>query len=152
MKILSIEIKHMQDDSPDLSHLGEYSDSPGPDSINRVESGEIPLGSTHCKEYRYFNPAMSGEETGNPDSPQQDYQRMISYNLLEWYMLGIGAKAQVEIAGVIQTITSSGLWGIESDSDDSYLESIEKEQLEELSEILETMGFVQEEIESAVSV
>lgn len=48
-----------------------------------------------------------------------------------------------------QTITSGGLWGIESDSDASYLEEIEQEQLSELRGQLHAIGFSQRAITAA---
>ena len=48
--------------------------------------------------------------------------------------------------GIAQSITSGGLWGIESDSDRSYLQEIEDEQLSELREQLRAFGFSQRAI------
>ena len=86
------------------------------------------------------------ERLDDPEYLERDYARMESYNLGFWHMIGIRAEAKIEINGVIQTITSAGLWGIESDSDEEYLEGIECEQLSELREILADMNFSQEEI------
>jgi len=55
--------------------------------------------------------------------------------------MGIVAKAEVVIDGICQTITSGGLWGIEDDSDEGYLNEIAQEQLNELSDQLEAIGF-----------
>jgi hypothetical protein len=72
----------------------------------------------------------------------------------EWWMLGCRARAHclVEIApGVTrgQTFTSSGLWGVESDSGQDYLKEVEREQLEELREYLEVWGFDEKAIRLA---
>lgn len=68
---------------------------------------------------------------------EQDKSRLESYGRL-WIMLGIRAKAEYLIpdnngqSAIIQELHSAGLYGIESDLEESYLESIEKEQLEDL--------------------
>lgn len=43
--------------------------------------------------------------------------------------------------GTTQTITSGGLYGIESDSEPGYFESIERDQLAELRQQLRALGF-----------
>ncbi len=59
----------------------------------------------------------------------------------DWCFLGIIAKAEIiSPAGIIQTVRSGGLWGVESDSDKSYLNDVEKEELHSLRAELETMG------------
>lgn len=58
----------------------------------------------------------------------------------EWWMIGIRASAQVAIGGVPYTITSTGLWGIESDSEEDQLVQIGEEEIRELHGILEEMG------------
>jgi hypothetical protein len=139
-KILSVELRREVDSSPDNSHLGEYSDRPGPDdrTIDRQERGDMGR-----DEFRYFIAAVSGEDTGNPDSVEQDYQRMESLNRGDWFSFGVSAVAEVQLTpgGVIQKIRSGGLWGIESDSDKSYFAEVESEQLAELRGELEQLGF-----------
>jgi hypothetical protein len=135
-RIVKIEFVQHQDDCPDLSNLGEYHAAPREGSIDRQARGDMKRG-----ECRYFTPAMTGEETGNPDSPEQDYQRYEAYNRGEWHMTFCQAKATVSVHGVMQTITSGGLAGVESDSDASYFKEIEAEQREELNGILTEFGF-----------
>src|SRR3990167_5461879 len=105
-RIESVKIEHKLDESPDTSYLGEYGNkATSPAAIDRQERGDAGRG-----EYRWFNPAMTGEETGNPDSPEQDYKRMESLNNGQWHHTGIIAKARIiSPAGVIQTIRSGGL-------------------------------------------
>lgn len=147
-KIRAVEVKREVDDCPDLSYLGEYTSQPGDDdkTIDREERGDRGR-----HEYRYFVAAMSGEDTGNPESVEQDYRRMEDYNRNEWCMLGITAVAQVSLNGVIQTIHSGGIWGIESDSDKDYLEEMAQEQLNELREQLKAIGFKANQIDNAFS-
>jgi hypothetical protein len=65
--------------------------------------------------------------------------------------IGIRAEAEIVAHGVCQTITSGGLWGIESDSDRSYLSEIEQEELQELKAILQSLGFSQEAVQQSLS-
>ena len=146
MKILSIKTERTQDNNPDTSYLGEYSDTAGPNAIDRAGTfGPAAL----CSNYRYFNPATSGKETGNPKSPEQNYQRMEEYNRCEWCIISIAARAKIVVNGVIQTITSGGMRGIASDSEESYMEGIEWEEIKELTDILKALGFDQYEVEEA---
>lgn len=138
--IRSIKIRREVDTDPDFSHLGEYSNSPGPDdkTIDRQERGDCGR-----NEYRYFVAAMSGEETGNPESVEQDYQRMEDYNRQGWWFVGVWAEASVQFTpgGPVQKVRSGGLWGIESDSDKEYFAEVEGEQLAELADQLKAAGF-----------
>jgi hypothetical protein len=146
-QIKSVCIVHRFDDNPDLSHLGEYAGQFRPGAIDRQVRGDMDRNS-----YRYFVPAMTGEQTGNPDSPEQDYQRMEAYNRGEWHCIGIIAVATVQLSqdGPHQLLKSGGLWGVESDSDSDYLESIEHEELSELSGILSGIGCKAKEVKQAV--
>jgi hypothetical protein len=138
-RILTVRIKREVDDSPDLSHLGEYTNRPGGDevTIDREARGDK---SRH--EYRYFVAALSGAETGNPESVEQDYKRMEDYNRQGWCMVGVWAEADVQFSGdVVQTIRSGGLWGIESDSGAKYFTEVERDELGELSAQLKAAGF-----------
>ena len=148
-RILSVRVKRDVDTDPDLSWLGEYSSTPkGKDVIDRQERGDMGRG-----EYRYFTPAMTGEQTGNPDSPEQDYARMETYNRANWCMLGIWAEAEVQThnCGVIQKIRSGGLWGVENDSDAAYLATVAHEELAALASELEAMDFTKRQIKAALA-
>lgn len=135
IKIEKIVINHVVDENPDLSYLGEYSDTPGKVCIDRQERGDLQRG-----EYRYFNLGC-----GDAEYIERDYERFESYNNQNWCMLGIFATAVVSYpAGKtnrrIETLSSSGLWGIESDSDENYITDMENEQLEDLKQHLKAFG------------
>lgn len=140
----NISIVWAVDTYPDLSYIGEYAVTWKPGAIDREELGDMRHG-----EFRYFVPAMTGEETGNPDSPMEDYRRMEKFNRGDWWCEGCRAVAEVVIGGVLQKITSGGLWGIESDGGDEYKNEIAVEQYNELVEILLEMGFERRDIERA---
>jgi hypothetical protein len=68
----------------------------------------------------------------------------------EFSFVGISAEAEIVVNGVCQMITSGGLWGIESDSDQTYLDEIAQEELAELKVILESIGFTPEAVAQAL--
>lgn len=82
---------------------------------------------------------------------RQDYARMESLNRGDWAYIGITAQAEVGIPSghssnggacyTVQQIQADGLWGMESDSEASYLESEEKNQLADLKDQLRALGF-----------
>lgn len=76
----------------------------------------------------------------------QDAQRIQAYNRGHWGMVGIRAKAEIMVpSGInggyitIVTIKSPGLWGIESDSDESYFAEEYRNQVDELKTIIEAI-------------
>jgi hypothetical protein len=73
-------------------------------------------------------------------------ERRQQYDNGDFGFIGIQAEAEIVVAGVCQSITSGGLWGIESDSTPDYLSEIEQEEIEQLQEILQALGFSQEVI------
>lgn len=75
----------------------------------------------------------------------EDDARLDGYHRGDWYMKGCWAEADICVNGVIQTIKSGGLWGIESDCGDEYAKEIEEEETAALKEILAALGFKTEE-------
>lgn len=159
-KIESLRIKRLDDDSPDLSMLGEYGDTPRVGAIFRENAGR--------GEFRYWYPGpnhfphdpknwahVKGEarkkviqEYGSVKKAaaayvRQDFERMEAYGHT-WSMVGVVAEATVSYSegqGVrrSETFTSGGLWGIESDSGD-YFKEVEREELDDLKSHLEAFG------------
>lgn len=122
------------------------------------------------REYRYFNPSFNyvgkdGKPTDGltPEDvrkyTRQDYERMETLNRGDWCFLGIRAEAEVignvqnadtpKWHGVVQKVSSGGLWGIESDSDRPYLESVEKDEIANLRTELKALGFSSRAISTA---
>jgi len=66
--------------------------------------------------------------------------RLRKFQRGEFGFVGVQAVAEVEIGGIMQEITSAGLWGIESDSGEDYFRSVGKEEYAQLKEILSDMG------------
>ena len=130
-------------------------------------------GNWNNREYRYFNPGsvepFKADASWIPatendkraywlktmrENARQDYERMESLSSGQFCFIGIRADAELNIPGgklafISQEITSGGLWGIESDSEASYIESIEQEELADLRGQLHAIGFSQRAITAA---
>lgn len=153
IKIEKITLVHEFDNSPDTSCLGEYTDDLQEGVIVRQHDEffeKLPEEDRYPdkgRDYRAFKPYAGGEKVGTKEYYEygmQDYKRMESLNNGNWSYIGIYAKAEVSYdigqgSRRIETLESSGLWGIESDSGD-YLKEVEKEQLEDLKEHLKAFG------------
>ena len=142
------KMERIVDESPDLSNLGEYSnEAKSPAAIDREERGDMGR-----NEFRYFNPAMTGEETGNPESPEQDYKRAEAYNLGEWWMIGIRASVTIQIPSrqggwwTMHKISSPGLWGVESDSGEDYFAEVFEQECDVLAEMIEMLANIELEM------
>jgi hypothetical protein len=147
-RIESIKIKRDIDEYPDTSWLGEYSNKRARFSFDRKVLGDMGR-----NEYRYFNPypnpfdgKTQAEKRDYAKLAKLNYKRMESLNTGNYQFLFIRAEAEVIINGVIQTISSCGSGGIESDSGEDYLKEIEKEELINLTEILKELGFKESQI------
>jgi hypothetical protein len=113
------------------------------DGCDCAERGDMERG-----EFPYFNGAVENYKGETPEKIREyvrrDYERMEHLQRGGWCYIGIRAQAKILIpsgsASVVQEITSGGLWGIESDSDASYLTEIDEEQLSELREQLRAVG------------
>ena len=170
-QLQAIRIVQVDDPDADLSYLGVFSQTPGPDAI------DLSLRSDWSPKYlRYFNPAnpwtpegwahVTAEqiETSLADLPdewrtrlpeftckahllnafqnEQDCQRAIDYGK-GWTSIGIRAEAKLIVCGVVQNISSGGLWGIESDSSNEYLNEVGREEVAALRDILHALGFAE---------
>ena len=120
------------------------------------ERGDMERG-----EYRYFNGCIENYQGETPEDirkyVRQDYERMESLNRGDWGYIGVRAEAEILIPAsgepahyVRQEITSGGLWGVESDSDAGYISEIEAEQVAELREQLQALGFSKRAVSKAV--
>ena len=73
----------------------------------------------------------------------QDAERLAAYYKGEWHFIGIRAVATIKVAHVCSTtsyqIKSAGLWGIESDSGEGYLNEVYQEECEQLRADIEAM-------------
>ena len=175
-KIESIKKVHTVDDNPITSFLGEYTKigRPGviirqydeyyekiPTEMERDTDGtflckKAPEISNRGNEYPAFKPYAGGEKVGTKNYYKygmQDYRRMEALNNGDFSFLGISAEARVLTSTdgqnwLINTLSSGGLWGIESDAG-SYITEVEDEELENLKVVLKEYGFSDEEITEA---
>jgi len=86
-------------------------------------------------------------DTSYLEAPEFE-DRFQCYRNGDFSFLGITAEAEIVVNGVCQTITSGGLWGIESDSDHQYLCEVEQEEVDQLKAILQSLGFTDGELPS----
>jgi hypothetical protein len=76
----------------------------------------------------------------SPEYAAQNAERLAAYRAGAWHCIGLKARASFLIGlgevAVIQTVESPGLWGIESDSDPSYLDEVFHEEAQTLRDML----------------
>ena len=153
-RIHKVVIKHVMDD---LQHENAE-DSIGTFDNSAKSEYAIELDQP-CHGYRYegfkfYNGPVENYQSIEPDEirkyVQQDYERMKSFNAGDWHYIGIRAEAEIQLSenGTFQTITSGGLWGVESDSGD-YIKEIEQEELKDLRRKLEAIGFSKRAVTAA---
>lgn len=87
------------------------------------------------------------------DDPDTSYleqegfeDRLAQYQNGDFYFVGVRAEAEVEIDSVAQTLTSAGLWGVESDLDEIEFNHSAGEEWSALREILLTIGVPSDQI------
>jgi len=141
--ISKIKVKHEPDTTPDLSWLETEYDEDEHEIIKSVRYDQKAI-----KKYGW------GKVKKWMDS---DKERLESYGN-SWEMMGIIAEAEIYIphkgyqppSWQIQKITSGGLWGIETDSDKSYIKSVEEGQIDELKDNLKALGISEREFQKAL--
>lgn len=68
-------------------------------------------------------------------------ERIKAWHYDEWHYVGVWAEAKIILSGTVQTISTGGLWGIESDSDEAYFREVEEQEYDELRDMLAKIGF-----------
>jgi hypothetical protein len=66
--------------------------------------------------------------------------RLAAFHRGEFSFVCVRAEAEVLIEGTVQTLTSAGLWSVESDSDESEIVDIAIGEYEQLRKVLKTIG------------
>lgn len=111
------------------------------------------LANSKGREYRGFRPYAGGEKPGTKEYYKygmQDYERMEGLCRGDWQFVGIHAEAKIRTkSGMLQTIRSGGLWGIESDCDDAIRE-VAQEQIDDLRDELCSFNFGKRKIDTAL--
>lgn len=136
-KAVKIEVKRIVDENPDLSYL---------ETTPEHHYGENGSEWKHVSEEDIQKIIHNYGSIWNACMvyAKQDKRRLDDYNKGVWEMIGIKAVATIHIpvddkndnTVKIQTIDSGGLFGIESDSDDSYIQDIGREQIAEVKNYL----------------
>ncbi len=129
-KAVKIEVKRIADENPDLSYLETTTEHHyGKDGSNWEHVSEEDIQKIIHNYGSIWNACMV--------YAKQDKERLDAYNRGVWEMIGIKAIATIHIpvdgdTVKIQTIDSRGLFGIESDSDNGYIQDIGREQIAEV--------------------
>jgi len=159
LKIESVTIKHIIDDCPDVSWLGEFtSDYQDSSDIKRGSVFEHDKGNSRTHDF--FVPAISVNEHRNDLQKmgyskgeserlarsycQLEYDRMLALENGDFCFIGITAEAVVSYpidngSRRLETLSSGGLWGIESDGG-NYLQEVEQEEIDNLKTHLVEFG------------
>lgn len=82
----------------------------------------------------------------DPDYRRQDEDRLTAWRNGEWHFVGIRARATINIScgsnpqcWITSELLSPGLWSIESDSSDAYLQEVYREERNILTEMLASL-------------
>jgi hypothetical protein len=132
-----VTIRHILDEDPDLSYLQHEMDG------DRIVSS--------CA-YSNEDIELLGLETVK-GYIEEDRQRLKAFYRDDWWMIGIRAEAEVltgeGLCWLCNTVSSGGLWGIESDSGKAYLKEVADDELSSLRDTLKELGFEDAEIDMA---
>lgn len=127
-----IKLKTFVDEYPDLSWIGEFSNTPEEDAIPH------PPGINNPRFYNYFNPAT---EYGH-----QDYELMMKIERGDIWFIGVRAQVTIPIPSsrfndswIMETIDTPGLWGVEG-NDGNYIDEVFEEEKGILIDMLCKMG------------
>ncbi len=127
IRIDSIKIERLIDECPDISYLETTQD----------DQGNIISSCKYTQEEYLENPKQIQSYIN------KDNERLEQFYSGDICMMGVIAKTEVSYpinnesnGRRIERFASEGLWGIESDSDEEFLQDIQKEQLWDLKEHL----------------
>jgi hypothetical protein len=99
------------------------------------------------------NPEASFWDQDTDPDEQNDYEdRKEAYRRGDFSFVGVRAEAEITVDGIIQTIVSGGLWGIESDAGDEYMQEVAGDEYNDLRKILKTLGVPTSELPNEVDV
>lgn len=146
LKINKITVYCVTDNDADVSYLDGSNHLPhNPANWNHVSDGNVVTAYNKAFGVKNseFNRAALIRKLDELYA-EQDKERLEHYGLT-WRCVGIYAQAEVSYSigngsSRRESLKSAGLWGIESDSEQSYLKEVECEQLNELKEHLEVFS------------
>ena len=125
--IETIRVKHLVDENADLSWLKSTIDASGKLHSCRYTQDELQQHPRRTRRYM-----------------AEDKARLDNYGNT-WGMMGIMAEATVKYPigqgnWRLETLTSGGIWGVETDSDNHYIQQLEHEELADLKSHLQTFN------------
>ena len=108
------------------------------------------------------SPDLSYYEPGADEGPEVAAQckaRLDDYDRQEWYVMGLRAEVELlhladpaDKSGTLHTLSSGGLWGVESDSGEEYLREVAGEELADLKTLcLDLAGVTAEAFDAAAA-
>lgn len=74
-----------------------------------------------------------------PDASYLEGERREEYENGDFKFVGVRAEAEVVVGGVVQTLTSGGIWGVESDVE-GHIRMLAEEEYTDLRKILISIG------------
>ncbi|MCK5604426.1 hypothetical protein KAR91_21225 [Candidatus Pacearchaeota archaeon] len=129
VKIDSVKIVRVDDPTPDLSYLGEFSN----DRPLGARQYHVIVHSANPQEPKFF----IADNVVTVEEAQENYDKFCTHGL-NWNLIGITAIAivsyPIDSSGNrrCQELQSSGLWRIDSESNPDVLHMIENGQLSDL--------------------
>jgi hypothetical protein len=95
-------------------------------------------------------------QLGSLEAAVANRRRKIALENGDWYLIGVRLAAEVTLsrAGRVDekiTLTTPGIWGVESDSSVEYLTELAMDEAEFIREDLLALGFTPEDIEAELA-
>jgi hypothetical protein len=105
-------------------------------------------------EQSYNDPSIAPDEALRMRAA--DAERLAAYRQGDWYMVGIQLAVEVVLArpgrvDEVITLTTPGLWGVESDSGDEYFRSIADDESSYLVDDLVALGFARDLVQVRIA-
>lgn len=163
-KLIKVVVKSVEDERPDYSFIGEYTDALEPGVIVRqfdkfyqdlTAKERDEISARYGRESRGFKPYSGGLKNGQKFYKKygmRDYERMEKLHYGNFHFIGIVTEAEIQISTteeafpvMNQTIYGGSLWGIESDSEEEYFREVGNDCLSDLKTQLLALGFTEEE-------
>ena len=85
------------------------------------------------------------EEDPDPDASYLNEDGRAALDQGDFRFVGIHAEAEVPIEGIMQTLTSDGIWGIESDAEE-YITQVTEHEWGALRNVLKAVGVSTEQL------
>lgn len=135
------------DDAGETDYLGYFTEDVSHVDAEHyyiIDRGEKQAG--YHSEARYYVSSFNYVDEAPADRESyalQDYERLEKFVAGAWWFIGVQVSAVVDVPGEgSRTVTSPGVWGIESDCGEEYVREVAEDEIAQLREELEGMGVV----------